>query len=136
MAPRRVLGGKACGDHQDAAYPSKDEVVLEFPPVASGGNGKVARCLEAGGEIARERGRFLDHQGDTRARRIERHAITEEEEEDQWQDEGDQDTARIAYDLIAFLAHQGSETPGPARRFVRFRQFALGLHAASFASEP
>src|SRR3546814_7597192 len=57
--------------------------------------------------------RGLDHQADPGAACVERHAISEDEEQDQRQHEGDQDAARVADDLIAFLADQRGEPARP-----------------------
>ena len=86
-----------------------DERVLELSPVAADGDVEVARVAEARRQVLRQASgsRRPDR---CASRRVERDAVAEDEEQDQRQDEGDQDAARIAQDLQRFLAHQREET--------------------------
>src|SRR5204862_2575135 len=122
------IAGEGRRNDYDAAHFADDKCFFEFTPIMALPDLKIARRHEAGGEILGERRHRLDDDADAGAVGIERDAIAEQEQEDQRQDEGDQDAARIADDLIGFLAHQSGNAPCPAGSAI--------AHGAASASEP
>ncbi len=86
--------------------PREHQIFLEFAAVASGRHREIARGLEARREVAGDGRHILDDDADARLLRVQRNAVAEQEEQDQRQHEGDQNAARIADDLKAFLANE------------------------------
>ena len=133
-----IVEGKGRGNHDDAMDPANDEILLELPPVATIDHLEIGGRLEARSERLGDRRRALDHQTNAGAGRVQRDAITEDEEQDDRKHEGDQDAAGVPDDLVGFLTHQSDET-ARSTKIGRFRGLKgdLGFaHAAAFASDP
>src|SRR5262249_18627186 len=115
---------------------ANDQRFFEFAPVAALFDIEIARGGKGRGEILGEGRHRLNHDADTRASGVERHAIAEQEQKDQRQHECDEDAARIADDLVSLLSDQGDEASRPAARLVRWIVHDRCPHQFTSASEP
>src|SRR5262249_46177619 len=90
---------------------------LEHPSVPRQVNFEIARVAERGQEAIRLRRGPLHHDTDRYALEVERDAKTEDEEQQERQNPGDQEAARVAQDLERFLADQPVQATRPAPGF-------------------
>jgi hypothetical protein len=97
-------GGRIALKLDDPIHPARIEPVHGGPHGGQANNLEMRRSIEPGGQLADRRDRVIQHDGQGHVFGIQRHPVAEEKEQDQGQDDGQGDAARIPADLEHFLA--------------------------------